>query len=151
MSEENSKPRLNTLKPTPGSRKPRRRVGRGLGSGRGVTCGSGDKGQKSRSGGRSRIGFEGGQMPLQRRLPKIGFRSRRSALSDEIRLHELVLVGSDIVDRLALLNAGLISSRVKKVKVIMSGEIHTPVTVKGLAVTAGARKCIEAAGGKVEE
>ena len=143
--------RLNTIKPAPGAKAKARRVGRGSGSGSGKTCGRGHKGQKSRSGSRHRIGFEGGQMPLQRRLPKIGFYSRSAKLTAEVRLHELELVGSDIVDRTALLNANLIPTQTRKVKVILSGEIKKALTLKGLNVTAGARRAIEQAGGKIEE
>ncbi len=143
--------RLNTLKPAPGSRPARKRVGRGPGSGLGKTCGRGQKGQKARSGGFHKVGFEGGQMPLQRRLPKVGFRSRKAREWDEIRLHELAKVEGDVVDLAALRKAGLISSVVKRVKIIASGELTRPVTVKGLAVTKGARAAIEAAGGRVED
>jgi len=143
--------RLNTLKPAPGSKPARKRVGRGPGSGLGKTCGRGQKGQKARSGGFHKVGFEGGQMPLQRRLPKVGFRSRKAREWDEIRLHELAKVEGDVVDLEALRKAGLISSVVKRVKVIASGELTRPVTVKGLAVTKGARAAIEAAGGRVED
>lgn len=143
--------RLNTLKPAPGSKPARKRVGRGPGSGLGKTCGRGQKGQKARSGGFHKVGFEGGQMPLQRRLPKVGFRSRKAREWDEIRLHELAKVEGDVVDLAALRKAGLISSVVKRVKIIASGELARPVTVKGLAVTKGARAAIEAAGGRVED
>ncbi len=143
--------RLNTLKPAPGSKPARKRVGRGPGSGLGKTCGRGQKGQKARSGGFHKVGFEGGQMPLQRRLPKVGFRSRKAREWDEIRLHELAKVEGEVVDLEALRKAGLISSVVKRVKVIASGELTRPVTVKGLAVTKGARAAIEAAGGRVED
>ncbi len=143
--------RLNTLKPAPGSKPARKRVGRGPGSGLGKTCGRGQKGQKARSGGFHKVGFEGGQMPLQRRLPKVGFRSRKAREWDEIRLHELAKVEGDVVDLEALRKAGLISSVVRRVKVIASGELTRPVTVKGLAVTKGARAAIEAAGGRVED
>lgn len=143
--------RLNTLKPGKGSRRTGKRVGRGEGSGVGKTCGRGQKGQKSRSGGYHKTGFEGGQMPLQRRLPKIGFQSRIAPFSDEIRLHELESLGADVVDMEALVKARLISSRTKKVKVIESGKLSKAVTVKGIKVTKGARKAIEAAGGRIEE
>ncbi len=141
--------KLNSLKPADG-RRPRRRVGRGNGSGVGKTCGRGHKGQRSRAGGRSRVGFEGGQMPLQRRLPKVGFRSRRAGLTAQVRLHELVRVEAAVVDRQALRRAGLVPATAKRVKVILSGEISKPLTLKGLAVTAGAAKAIESAGGRIE-
>ena len=143
--------RLNTLKPAAGSKKDAKRVGRGIGSGLGKTCGRGHKGQKSRSGGFHKIGFEGGQMPLQRRLPKVGFTSRKSRFADELRLHELALVEGDVVDLEALKKANLVSRLTRRVKVIASGAIDKAVTVKGIQVTKGARASIEAAGGKVEE
>ncbi len=143
--------RLNTLKPAKGSRQVGKRVGRGEGSGLGKTCGRGQKGQKSRSGGYHKTGFEGGQMPLQRRLPKIGFQSRTAPFSDEIRLHELESLGADVVDMGVLVKARLISPRIKKVKVIESGKLSRAVTIKGIKVSKGARKAIEAAGGKIEE
>lgn len=143
--------RLNTLKPAKGSRRAGKRAGRGEGSGIGKTCGRGQKGQKSRSGGYHKTGFEGGQMPLQRRLPKVGFSSRVAPFSDEIRLHELESLGAEVVDMATLVKARLISSRTKKVKVIESGKLSKPVTIKGIKVTKGARKAIEAAGGKIEE
>ena len=143
--------RLNTLKPAAGSRKNGKRVGRGIGSGLGKTGGRGHKGQKSRSGGFHKVGFEGGQMPLQRRLPKVGFVSRKSRNVDEIRLHELGKVGADVVDIDALKQANLVSRHVRNVKVIASGVIDRAVTVRGIKVTKGARVAIEAAGGKIEE
>jgi large subunit ribosomal protein L15 len=143
--------RLNELKPAPGSRSARKRVGRGIGSGLGKTCGRGHKGQKSRSGGFHKLGFEGGQMPLQRRLPKVGFRSRRAAERDEIRLGELGALAGDEVTLDALRSAGLIDRGVKRVKVIKSGAVARAFTVRGVAVTAGAKAAIEAAGGKVED
>ena len=143
--------RLNTLKPAAGSKKDAKRVGRGIGSGSGKTCGRGHKGQKSRSGGYHKIGFEGGQMPLQRRLPKVGFSSRKSRFADEIRLHELGLVEGDVVDLEALKKANIVSRITKRVKVIASGAIDKAVTVKGIQATKGARAAIEAAGGKIEE
>ena len=143
--------RLNTIKPAEGSKKNAKRVGRGIGSGLGKTCGRGHKGQKSRSGGFHKVGFEGGQMPLQRRLPKIGFRSRKARYSDEIRLHELASVEADVIDLLALKAANLVSQEVTKVKVIASGTIDKAVNLRGIAVTKGARAAIEAAGGKIEE
>ncbi|OBS10015.1 50S ribosomal protein L15 [Acidihalobacter prosperus] len=143
--------KLNSLKPAAGSRPSRVRVGRGIGSGLGKTAGRGHKGQHSRSGGYRKVGFEGGQMPLQRRLPKIGFNSRKSARVDEIRLHELAKVNAEVIDLAALIAADLVSPRTLKAKVIASGKIDKAVTVRGLAVTAGARAAIEQAGGKVED
>ena len=141
---------LNTLQPSPGSRKNGKRVGRGIGSGLGKTCGRGHKGQKSRSGGFTKIGFEGGQMPLQRRLPKVGFASRSTKLSAEVRLYELTKVDADVVDLAALIAANIVPAFTQKAKVIASGEIHKAVNLKGVKVTPGARKAIEAAGGKIE-
>ena len=141
--------KLNTLKP--GSRKSRTRVGRGHAAGKGKTCGRGVKGQHSRSGGYHKVGFEGGQMPLQRRLPKVGFASRTAGDSAELRLHELAIPQDDCVDIDVLKRAGLIARRAKRVKVIASGVLEKPVRTKGLAVTPGARKAIEAAGGTIEE
>jgi large subunit ribosomal protein L15 len=142
---------LNTLQPAPGSKKNGKRVGRGIGSGLGKTCGRGHKGQKSRSGGFSKVGFEGGQMPLQRRLPKVGFASRSSKLSAEIRLYELTKVDADVIDLAALIKADVVSAKTLKAKVIASGEISKAVNLKGIKVTPGARKAIEAAGGKIED
>lgn len=142
---------LNTLSPAPGSTKARRRVGRGIGSGSGKTCGTGHKGQKSRSGGTVRPGFEGGQMPLQRRLPKYGFSSRISRVTAEVRTSELASVTAEVIDLAALREAGLVTSVIRRVKVMLSGEVTKPLTVKGLRVSAGARAAIEAAGGKVIE
>ena len=142
---------LNEIKPDAGSRKVGKRVGRGIGSGTGKTCGRGHKGQKSRSGGMPKVGFEGGQMPLQRRLPKVGFNSRSAKYSAEVRLHEIVKVGNDVVTLADLIAANLVPAITKKAKVIASGEISKAITVKGIAVTKGAKAAIEAAGGKVEE
>ncbi|MDR9436112.1 MAG: 50S ribosomal protein L15 [Thiohalophilus sp.] len=142
---------LNSLKPTPGSRKPAKRRGRGIGSGLGKTGGRGHKGQKSRSGGFTKVGFEGGQMPLQRRLPKVGFASRMGRVTDEIRLHELNKIEADVIDLAALQKANLISKEIQRVKVMASGKLEKAVTLKGIRVTKGAREAIEAAGGKVEE
>jgi large subunit ribosomal protein L15 len=142
--------RLNELSPGPGAKKSPKRVGRGIGSGFGKTCGRGHKGQKSRAGGFHKLGFEGGQMPLQRRLPKVGFRSRSSRASDEIRLSELKYVEGSVVDLLSLRNAGLIDAGIRQVKIIATGKVETAFTIRGLAVTAGARAAIEAAGGNVE-
>jgi len=141
---------LNTLQPADGSRPNRKRVGRGIGSGSGKTCSRGHKGQRSRSGGYHKVGFEGGQMPLQRRLPKVGFRSRKASLTAEIRLHELELVSEDVVDIEALKNAKLVPDATKKVKVILSGKIERAIKTKGLTFTAGAKKAVEAAGGAIE-
>lgn len=143
--------RLNTIKSSTGARASRKRVGRGIGSGLGKTAGRGHKGQKSRSGGYHKVGFEGGQMPLQRRLPKRGFRSRRKPVVDEIRLNELNAMDAEVVDLGALREAGLIRTDVRRVKVIASGEIARAVTVRGLGVTRGAREAITRAGGKVED
>ncbi len=143
--------RLNTLSPAEGSRKERKRVGRGIGSGLGKTGGRGHKGQKSRSGGSVKPGFEGGQQPLQRRLPKYGFTSRTARFSAEIRLHELAKVEADIIDLAALKAADLIGGSIQRAKVVLSGELAKAVTIKGLAVTKGARAAIEAAGGKIED
>jgi len=142
---------LNTLQPSPGSRKNGKRVGRGIGSGLGKTCGRGHKGQKSRSGGFTKVGFEGGQMPLQRRLPKVGFASRAAKLSAEVRLYELTKIDADVVDLAALIAANIVPAFTQKAKVIASGEIDKAVNLKGIKVTPGARKAIEAAGGKIEE
>jgi len=143
--------RLNTLSPAPGRVHAKKRVGRGIGSGLGKTAGRGHKGLKSRSGGSVRPGFEGGQMPLQIRLPKYGFTSRISLVTAEIRLSELNAVEGSVVDIETLKQAGLISSVIKRAKIFASGEVTKAVTVKGLAVTKGAKAAIEAAGGKVEE
>ncbi len=142
---------LNTLAPAEGEKKAAKRVGRGIGSGLGKTCGRGHKGQKARSGGFHKRGFEGGQMPLQRRLPKVGFTSRKSLTAAEVRLDTLARIDADTVDLLTLKAAGAVAENTQRVKVINSGEISTAVNLKGLSVTAGAKKAIEAAGGKVEE
>lgn len=142
---------LNTIKPAAGSRKPNKRVGRGIGSGLGKTCGRGHKGQKSRSGGFTKVGFEGGQMPLQRRLPKVGFNSRSAKYSAEVRLNELLLVGTDVVTLDDLIAKDIVPAITKKAKVIASGEISKAVTLKGISATKGAKAAIEAAGGKIEE
>jgi len=143
--------RLNNIKPANGHKHRAKRVGRGIGSGLGKTCGRGHKGQKSRSGGRVRPGFEGGQMPLQKRLPKYGFTSRIGRVSDQIRVGELANIESDVIDLAAIKAAGLVNSNILQVKVFLQGEINKAVTVKGLRVSAGARAAIEAAGGKVED
>lgn len=143
--------RLNDLKPAEGARKSGKRVGRGIGSGLGKTCGRGHKGQKSRSGGYHKVGFEGGQMPLQRRVPKVGFSSRVGRVTDEIRLHELNGMDVDVIDLAALKAANLVRKDVQHVKVMASGKIEKAVSLKGIRVTKGAREAIEAAGGKIEE
>jgi large subunit ribosomal protein L15 len=143
--------RLNTIKPAAGSKSDRKRVGRGIGSGLGKTCGRGHKGQKSRTGGYHKVGFEGGQMPLQRRLPKVGFASRKAKYSAEIRLNELAKVEADVIDLKALQEANIVPNIIKRAKVILSGSIDKAVTLRGLAVTKGAKAAIEAAGGKIEE
>ena len=142
--------RLNTMKPADGSKKNRRRVGRGIGSGLGKTAGRGHKGQKSRSGGYHKVGFEGGQMPLQRRLPKFGFRSRSAPLVAEVRLNELASVPGGAIDLEALKKAGVVPQNSLRAKIVLSGSIAVAVTVKGVGVTKGARAAIEAAGGAVE-
>jgi len=146
-----SEMRLNSLSPAPGSRKGTKRVGRGIGSGLGKTAGRGHKGQKARSGGSVRPGFEGGQMPLQKRLPKFGFTSRIARTTAQVRLSELNAVEGDVVDLGTLKAADLVKQDVLRARVFLSGELSKPVTVKGIAVTKGAREAIEQAGGKVEE
>ena len=143
--------RLNTLSPAEGSKKDRKRVGRGIGSTLGKTCGRGHKGQKSRSGGKPAVGFEGGQMPLKQRLPKFGFTSRKSLVRAEVRLSELNKVEGDVIDLLTLKTANIITKNIESAKIMLSGEITRPVTVRGVGVTKGAKAAIEAAGGKVEE
>lgn len=143
--------RLNNLRSAPGHKRPARRVGRGVGSGLGKTCGLGHKGQKSRKSGNVRPGFEGGQMPLQIRLPKFGFTSRVSQITAQVRLAELAQVSGDVVDIETLKDAGLVGKHIKRAKIFLSGSVSRPVTVKGLSVTAGARAALEAAGGKVVE
>lgn len=141
---------LNTIKPGPGAKAKVKRLGRGIGSGKGKTCGKGHKGQKARAGGYHKVGFEGGQMPLQRRLPKFGFSSRTARFMAEIRLHELSKIEGNVVDMNALYQANLVSMPISKAKIFLAGSIERPVTVKGLLVTKGARAAIEAAGGTVE-
>ena len=143
--------RLNTLSPAPGSKTDAKRVGRGIGSGTGKTAGRGHKGQKARSGGGIRPGFEGGQMPLQKRLPKYGFTSRISRTTAQVRLSELNAVNAEVIDLDALKAADLVKQDVTRARVFLSGELTKAVTVKGLAVTKGAREAIEQAGGKIEE
>lgn len=141
---------LNSIKPSEGSRKKRTRVGRGIGSTLGKTCGKGHKGQKARAGGFHKVGFEGGQMPLQRRLPKIGFKSRLKPFSAEVRLNELNKLADSKIDIYALKLANLIPAQARSVKVIDSGELEAAVTLVGIRVTKGARAKIEAAGGTIE-
>jgi large subunit ribosomal protein L15 len=143
--------RLNEMKPGAGSRRTRLRVGRGASAGQGKTCGRGVKGQRARKGGYHKVGFEGGQMPLQRRLPKVGFRSALKATRAEVRLHELAAVPEAIIDLAALKRAGIVSAQAERAKVVLSGELKKPVTLKGIGATAGARAAIAAAGGKLEE
>jgi large subunit ribosomal protein L15 len=140
---------LNTLKPNPGSKRPRRRVGRGIGSGLGKTSGRGHKGQKSRAGGYHKVGFEGGQMPLQRRLPKRGFKSRTAEFNAEVRLSELEMLGIDEIDLLALKQAGIVPEMTRVAKVVLSGSVTRKITLTGIGATAGAKAAIEAAGGAV--
>ena len=143
--------RLNELSPAPGSRRKRTRVGRGGGSGLGKTCGRGHKGQHARKSGNPRPGFEGGQMPLQRRVPKFGFRSRVALVTAEVRLGELAKVSGSDIDLDALKAANLVYKGAKRARIMLSGSIDRAVTVKGIKTTKGARAAIEAAGGKVED
>ena len=143
--------RLNTLKPAAGSKSAAKRVGRGIGSGLGKTGGRGHKGQKSRTGGGIRPGFEGGQQPLQMRLPKFGFNSAKARITAEVTLSELAKVEADVIDVQALKDADIIKESMQRARVMLSGEISKAVTVKGIGVTKGARAAIEAAGGKIEE
>ena len=143
--------RLNSIKPGSGAKSSAKRVGRGIGSGLGKTCGRGHKGQHSRSGGFHKVGFEGGQMPIQRRLPKVGFSSRIGRRTAEVRLGELKKVAGDTVDLLSLKSANVVGQHIENAKIIASGTIEHAVTVKGLGVTKGARAAIEAAGGKIED
>ncbi len=142
---------LNDLSPAPGSTKARKRVGRGIGSGWGKTSGSGHKGQKARSGGTVQPGFEGGQMPLQMRLPKFGFNSRIGRVSAEVRTSELNNIDADVINLEALRKANIITADIKRAKIMLSGDVTKAVTVQGVGVTKGARAAIEAAGGKVLE
>lgn len=142
--------RLNSLAPNAGEKTAKKRVGRGIGSGLGKTCGRGHKGQHSRSGGFHKVGFEGGQMPLQRRLPKFGFSSRIGRVTGEIRLSDLEKVEGDVVDLAALQKANIVTKNIKRVKVFASGKVEKAVTLKGISATKGALAAIEAAGGKVE-
>ena len=142
--------RLNTIKPGAGSKRSRLRVGRGASAGQGKTCGRGVKGQRARKGGYHKVGFEGGQMPLQRRLPKVGFRSAIKRTRAEVRLGELAKVEGAVVDLEALKKAGVVPAGTERAKVVLSGELKKAVTLKGVAATKGARAAIEAAGGKIE-
>lgn len=142
--------KLNTIQPAEGAKHAKRRVGRGIGSGLGKTAGRGHKGQHARAGGTHKYGFEGGQMPLQRRLPKVGFRSKLKAESQQVFLYQLAGLKADVIDAIVLHQAGLIDSRAKKVKVVLKGEIGRAVKLSGLLATAGAKAAIEAAGGSVE-
>jgi large subunit ribosomal protein L15 len=142
--------RLNTLKPGHGAKRPRLRVGRGASAGQGKTCGRGTKGQRARKGGYHKVGFEGGQMPIQRRMPKVGFRSAMKRLHAEVRLDELLKIEGTVVDIAALRKARVISAAAETAKVVLSGEIKKAYTLKGVAATKGARAAIEAAGGKIE-
>jgi large subunit ribosomal protein L15 len=143
--------RLNALKPAAGANRARRRVGRGIGSGLGKTAGRGHKGQKARSGGFHKVGFEGGQMPLQRRLPKRGFTPPRAGSTEQVRLLALEALQADVIDILALKQAGLVSSSALMAKVILKGKIERALKLKGVLVTKGARAAIEAAGGTIED
>lgn len=142
--------RLNSLKPGEGAKQSKKRLGRGMGSGLGKTSGRGHKGQHARAGGFHKVGFEGGQMPMQRRLPKVGFKTQSSLTVAEIRLDQLAKVEGDVADLLALKKVNLVSQRITRVKVVGSGAVGRAITVNGLGVTKGARAAIEAAGGKVE-
>jgi len=143
--------RLNTLKPAPGSRPEKQRVGRGIGSGLGKTGGRGHKGQHARAGGYHKVGFEGGQMPLQRRLPKRGFRSMTAKDTAEVRLHDLAKLSAEVIDLAALKAANVVPIFAKKAKVILSGKLEKPMTLRGLALTKGARDAVLAAGGTIQE
>lgn len=142
--------RINTIKPAPGSKRPRLRVGRGASAGQGKTCGRGVKGQRARKGGYHKVGFEGGQMPLQRRMPKVGFRSAMKATRAEVRLDELAKMKADVIDLAALKAANVVPMHTEVAKVVLSGTISRAVTLKGVGVTKGARAAIEAAGGQIE-
>jgi large subunit ribosomal protein L15 len=142
--------RINTIKPAAGSKRARLRVGRGASAGQGKTCGRGVKGQRARKGGYHKVGFEGGQMPLQRRLPKVGFRSAMKATRAEVRLDELLKVKADVIDLAALKAANIVPAHTEVAKVVLSGSLTKAVTLKGVGATKGARAAIEAAGGKIE-
>lgn len=141
---------LKTLKPAAGAKRPRLRVGRGASAGQGKTCGRGTKGQRARKGGYHKVGFEGGQMPIQRRMPKVGFRSKIASSRAEVMLSELGKIEGSVIDLEALKKAGVIPVFAEKAKVVLSGEIKRAVTLKGVAATKGAKAAIEAAGGKLE-
>jgi large subunit ribosomal protein L15 len=143
--------RLNDLRPGAGSRRPRLRVGRGASAGQGKTCGRGVKGQRARKGGYHKVGFEGGQMPLQRRLPKVGFRSALKRARAEVRLHELNGIEEGVIDLAALKRAGIVAAAAEQAKVVLSGELKKAVTLKGIKATKGALAAIAAAGGKLED
>ena len=143
--------RLNTIKPGAGSKRTRLRVGRGASAGQGKTCGRGVKGQRARKGGYHKVGFEGGQMPLQRRMPKVGFRSHMKATRAEVRLHELAGIEAAVIDLAALKQAGIVNAFAEQAKVVLSGKLTKPVTLKGIGATKGARAAITAAGGKFED
>lgn len=142
---------LNTLHPAPGSKEKSKRLGRGIGSGKGKTCGRGHKGQKARAGGYHKVGFEGGQMPLQRRIPKSGFRSRAALQRAEVYLSDLQKMKADVIDLAVLIEEGIVRSDTKDAKIINTGELKRAVTIRGLPITKGARRVIESAKGKVEE
>ena len=142
--------KLNNISPAAGSRKPRLRVGRGASAGQGKTCGRGVKGQRARKGGYHKVGFEGGQMPIQRRLPKVGFRSKVAPLVAEVRLNELAWIEGGVIDLASLKRANLVPARAERARIMRSGEIKVAVTIRGVGVTKGAREAIEAVGGKVE-
>ena len=142
--------KLNNISPAAGSRKPRLRVGRGASAGQGKTCGRGVKGQRARKGGYHKVGFEGGQMPIQRRLPKVGFRSKVAPLVAEVRLNELARIEGGVIDLASLKRANLVPARAARARIMRSGDIKVAVTIRGVGVTKGAREAIEAAGGKVE-
>src|SRR3990167_1285505 len=143
--------RLNALAPSRGAKKCKRRLGRGVGSGCGKTAGRGHKGQRARAGGYHKVGFEGGQMPLQRRVPKFGFNSRKALITEEVRLADLNKVSAEVIDLQALKLADVVSYHAKRVKIFVSGSLQKRVTVRGLSLTQGARAAVEAAGGRVEE
>ncbi len=143
--------RLNTIKCARGAKSKAKRLGRGIGSGLGKTCGHGHKGQKARAGGYHKVGFEGGQMPLQRRLPKRGFRSQMKRDVGQVRLHELNRLDDKVIDLAALKKANIVSRQVERARVFRSGTLEKPVTVRGITVTKGAREAILRAGGKVED
>lgn len=143
--------RLNTIKPAPGAKQVAKRLGRGVGSGLGKTCGKGHKGQKARAGGYHKVGFEGGQMPLQRRLPKFGFRSRKASYTQEVLLRELAALKDNTVSMQTLRDAGIIGNQIKRVKIVLKGKLEYPLLVASdVVLTAGAKAAVLAAGGKVE-